>query len=104
MNFGERLRFPCGSGDDANDDSSSMVNQLPQPVPPDGASLLVSSEIPLSKGPGRFLEIKFAGERSAGDYEAARPEVAAEKPIAVLCIDNLPKLDDDMRSFLSCLK
>jgi len=99
--FGERLNFPCGSRDDANDDSS-MVNQLPQPLPSDDASL--SKEAPGPKAPGRILEAKFPGEVSAGDYKAARPDIADEKPIAVLCIDNIPKLDDEMKNFFRCLK
>lgn len=99
--FGERVAFPCGSGDDVNDDSS-IVNQLAQPIPSDDASVLSEASAP--NGPGRIFRVGFPEGISADCFKLARADMADIRPIAVLCIDNVPKLDIKLFGFFANLK
>ena len=91
----ERAAHPCLGADDVNDDSSMANLDLRSPSDDDSAPADSSQDLG-----GRSRDVRFPDRRAINTDRFTE----ALWPIAVLCIDNVPKLDDDLESFFAALK
>jgi hypothetical protein len=91
----QRAAQSCGGANDVNDDSIMAILDQRSPSDDDAAPADPDPDL------GRSREVRLPDQSAIIKSDLL---TEALRPIAVLCIDNVPKLDDDLANFFVALK